>query len=153
MGLMVVYEARDDSVTDPCGAQPRDIKVLRTATPGRRKPVPFTVPLTGLNDAGRAVEIQRPPGRTAFLSGNPLVDVTDTGYSRPNVVVSRGTTMTWRFDGTVRHDVTLANGPYGFSSDQLQGGSTYSLKLTRPGTYKLFCTLHPVVMHEVIKVR
>jgi hypothetical protein len=153
MGLMVVYMARDDSVTNPCGAMPRDIHVLRTKTPGRSRPVPFTVPLTGLDKQGRAVEIQRPPGATAFLPGNPLVTVSDFGYSRPNLVVDRGSTVTWQFDGSVPHDVTLANGPYGFSSDQLQGGGTYSLQLARPGTYKLFCTLHPVLMHEVIKVR
>jgi plastocyanin len=61
--------------------------------------------------------------------------------------------VTWRFDGSIDHDVTLANGPYGFSSDNLSGGKTFSITLTRPGTYKLFCALHPVQMTQVIRVR
>jgi hypothetical protein len=30
---------------------------------------------------------------------------------------------------------------------------SYSLRLTRPGTYRLFCSLHPVEMTEVVTVR
>ncbi|MCW2966835.1 MAG: hypothetical protein JWM71_607 [Solirubrobacteraceae bacterium] len=153
MGLMVVYEAPDPSVTEPCGPMPSDIHTLKTNKPGRSSPVPFTVPLTGLDAQGRAVTIDHPPGAATFLTGDPIVNVTDVGYSRPNLVVRRGSTVTWTFNGSVVHDVTLANGPYGFSSDNLSGGKSFSLKLTRPGTYKLFCSLHPVEMTEVVKVR
>jgi hypothetical protein len=78
MGLMVVYVAPDDSVTDPCGTLPTDVRTLRTKTPGRSKPVPFTVPLTGLDAAGRAVTIDRPPGAALFMSGDPTIDVADS---------------------------------------------------------------------------
>jgi plastocyanin len=62
-------------------------------------------------------------------------------------------TVTWNFLGAIPHDVTLANGPFGFSSDHLTGGASFSQTLTRRGTYRLFCSLHPVEMTEVIKVR
>jgi hypothetical protein len=153
MGLMVVYVAPDPSVTDPCGPLPGDVQTLRTKTPGRSSPVPFRVPLTGLNAKGRAVTIDHPPGASLFLTGDPTINVTDFAFSRPNLVVQRGATVTWRFDGTVAHDITLADGPYGFSSDNLQDGKTFSITLQRPGTYKLFCALHPVQMTEVVKVR
>ena len=152
MGLMVVYVAPDASVTDGCGPLPDDVRTLRTRTKGRRNPVPFRVPLTGLNARGRAVTIARPPGPWATFPGDVTVDVADFTYSRRNIVVPRGSTITWSFPGDVAHDVTLADGPYGFSSDEIRGGATFSQTLTRPGTYKLFCSLHPVQMTEVVKV-
>jgi plastocyanin len=153
MGLMVVYVAPDPSVTDGCGALPRDVVTLRTATPGRTRPVPFRVPLTGLDSHGRAVTIDKPPGAFAVFSGSTTVNVADFSYSRRNLIVPRGATVTWTFPGDIAHDVTLADGPYGFSSNHLSGGDSFSETLTRPGTYKLFCSLHPVQMTEVIKVR
>jgi plastocyanin len=153
MGLMVVYVAPDPSVTDPCGPLPTDVKVLRTKTKGRPNPVPFTVPLTGLDHDGRAVTIAKPPGPFTVFDGDANVVVDNFAFSRPNLVVPRGSTVTWTFDDAVRHDVTLAHGPYGFSSDNLAGGKSFSQRLDRPGTYKLFCSLHPVQMTQVIKVR
>src|SRR4051794_10074364 len=82
MGLMVVYVAPDDSVTQPCGPMPADVRTLRTTTAGRAKPVPFTVPLTGLDAQGRAVTIARPPGAWLFQSGDPTVDVANYAFSR-----------------------------------------------------------------------
>jgi plastocyanin len=153
MGLMVAYLAPDDTVTEPCGPLPTDVKVLRTKTKGRPEPVPFTVPLTGLDKRGRAVTIAKPPGPFRVFDGDADVLVEDFAYSRRNLVVPQGATVTWTFGGPVRHDVTLANGPLGFSSDNLSGGRTFSQTLTRKGTYKLFCSLHPVQMTQVIKVR
>jgi plastocyanin len=49
--------------------------------------------------------------------------------------------------------VTLASGPFGFSSLFLRAGRTYTQRFMRPGTYRLFCSLHPVLMHEVVDVR
>lgn len=153
MGLMVIYVAPDESVTDPCGPMPTDIKTLRTATKGRPNPVPFTVPLTGLDSTGRAVTIAKPPGPFTVVAGDANVTVDNFAFSPPNLIVRRGATVTWTFPGDVRHDVTLASGPYGFSSDSLRNGGTFSIRLARKGTYRLFCSLHPVQMSQVIKVR
>jgi len=62
-------------------------------------------------------------------------------------------TRTARFMGTVPHDVTLASGPFGFSSPWTTSGGTFSHTFTRPGTYKFFCSLHPARMTQVIQVR
>jgi plastocyanin len=153
MGLMVAYVAPDPSVTDGCGPLPDDVRVLRTRTRGRMLPPAFRVPLTGLDDRGRAVVIERPPGPTSMFEGDALVDVTDYAFSAPNVVMPRGATVTWRFAGSVRHDVTIADGPLGFSSNALSGGRSFSQTLERPGTYKLFCSLHPVQMTQVVTVQ
>ena len=74
-------------------------------------------------------------------------------YSHPNLSIPLGASITWRFLDSAQHDVTLANGPFGFSSPFSSSGATYKQKFVRPGRYKLFCTLHPVVMHEVVDVR
>ena len=73
-------------------------------------------------------------------------------FKRSNVSVKAGSKLTWRFGGPTLHNITLANGPRGFSSPNLNGGRTYSKKLSVPGTYQLFCGLHPVDMTATVKV-
>jgi plastocyanin len=78
--------------------------------------------------------------------------VGDYLFGNQRVSIRRGTTFTWRFVGSDQHDVTLASGPVGFASPSLQRGS-YSHRFTRPGTYRLFCSLHPTRMTEIVTVR
>jgi plastocyanin len=66
--------------------------------------------------------------------------------------VRRGATLRWRFGGQLLHNVTVANGPRGFASLHLDGGREYSHRFTVPGTYRLFCALHPVAMTETVTV-
>jgi hypothetical protein len=78
--------------------------------------------------------------------------VGDFRYSAQRVVLRRGSTFRWRFAGPSRHDVTLANGPVGFSSQSVSTGS-FSFRFTKPGVYRLFCSLHPTEMTQVVTVR
>lgn len=78
--------------------------------------------------------------------------VGDYRYGHERVLLRRGTTFTWRFVGAVEHDVTLVSGPVGFSSPWTRRG-TFRYRFTRPGTYKLFCSLHPTRMTQSITVR
>jgi plastocyanin len=78
--------------------------------------------------------------------------VGDYRFGAQRVTVKRGTRFTWRFIGSVTHDVTLASGPEGFSSPSLRSG-TYSFRFTRKGTYRLFCSLHPSRMTQIVTVR
>jgi plastocyanin len=151
MGIFLAYLAPDSSVTSRCGARPNDIEELPTPK-GRKKPPPFTVPIVGLRN-GKAVNIAAPPGRRATLGPRGTISVGDLFFKRPNVAVRAGSKLTWRFEGDTLHNVTLANGPRGFSSPNLSDGRTYSRRLSVPGTYQLFCGLHPVDMTATIKVR
>ena len=74
----------------------------------------------------------------------PVLRSADRGQARPR--------FRWRFAGPSRHDVTLANGPIGFSSPSVSSGS-FSFRFTRPGVYRLFCSLHPTTMTQVVTVR
>jgi plastocyanin len=78
--------------------------------------------------------------------------VGDYRYGAQRVSIKRGTTFHWRFIGKVGHNVTLASGPIGFSSPTLLTG-TFSHRFTTPGVYKLFCSIHPTRMTELIRVR
>ena len=79
--------------------------------------------------------------------------VGDYRFGVGRVRVKPGTTFTWRFLGSVSHNVTLANGPIGFSSPSLRGGATFSYRFARRGVYQLVCSLHPVAMTEIVTVR
>jgi plastocyanin len=78
--------------------------------------------------------------------------VGDYAFGAQRVRVRRGTRFTWRFVGTVQHDVTLASGPEGFASPGQTRG-TFSFRFTRPGTYRLFCSLHPSRMTQIVTAR
>jgi plastocyanin len=153
MGLMLVYVAPDPTIVDGCGALPDDVETLRTTTPGRPKAPAFHVPITAPGRDGIARTIKAPPGRMRVLHGGANVTVGDLFFSRRNLSVPRGATITWTAPGPTHHDVTLANGPYGFSSDRLHDGRQFSQQLTKPGRYQLFCSLHPTQMNEQIVVR
>ena len=75
------------------------------------------------------------------------------GYKPANLSVPAGVTLRWRFPDPLLHNVTLATGPVGFSSLHLSDGATFKRRLRRPGTYKLYCSLHPTLMHQVVTVR
>ena len=151
MGIMVVYVAPDPSVTEPCGEVPSDFVELRKPK-GRTNPPPFTVPIVGRR-GDRAVNIDAPPGKRVSLGKAGTIEVGDLFFRRPNVALRAGGTLTWRFRGPTVHNVTLANGPRGFSSPNLSMGRTYRKKLSVPGTYQLFCGIHPVDMTATIKVK
>jgi plastocyanin len=78
--------------------------------------------------------------------------VGDYAFGAQRVSLRRGASFTWRFRGGVEHDVTLATGPAGFASPSMRTGS-FTYRFTRPGTYRLFCSLHPARMTQVVIVR
>ncbi len=152
MGIMLVYMAPDSSVRSPCGALPDDLIDLRATGPGRTKPPRFRVPIVGLK-RGVARNISKPPGRRLRLGRRGTITVGDTFFRRPNLSVRRGATLRWLFQGHQIHNVTVANGPRGFASRNLPAGYSFRKKLRVPGTYRLFCAVHPVSMTATIKVR
>jgi plastocyanin len=156
MGISVMYLAPDPSVTEACSPMPGDLRIVRTDTPGRADPPRYTVPLTGLNSKGRAVTISAPPGKVRKLKGSGNVTVGSLFFSQKNLSIPEGARLTWKVMGSGMeelHNVTLASGPRGFGSDNLNGGRTYSYKFTKPGTYRIFCALHPVDMTQRVIVR
>jgi plastocyanin len=57
------------------------------------------------------------------------------------ITVKKGTTVKWTWTGKFPHNVTVQSGPAKFHSKTQMKGS-YSEKLTKAGTYKIFCSVH-----------
>jgi plastocyanin len=151
MGILIAYLAPDSSVTGNCGPIP-NWEILKTDQPGRPGPIPFTIPLTGLDSNGQAITINGPPGGFRNAGRNTVVPVGDRFFGDPNLRVRRGSWITWQFNGAELHNVTTANGPLGIGSDNLDGGRAFTQQFNRPGTYRFFCALHPTQMHEDVVV-
>jgi len=150
MGIMGVYLAPDPSVQSRCGGAPSD--VVQPPRPlGRHSPPAFKVPIVGMR-GGRAADIAAPPGRRVRLRSGSTIKVGSEFFRRANVSVGQGARLRWLFGGDALHNVTVANGPRGFSSMNLSGGRSFAKRLTKPGTYRLFCGLHPVTMTGTVKV-
>ena len=87
------------------------------------------------------------------------VRVGDNFFSPKKLTVDRGTTVTWKWPSSDEagdvHDVALTKGPKGVKKFQSEAAATdysYKRKLTKPGTYRIVCTLHEE-MRMTIKVR
>lgn len=85
------------------------------------------------------------------------VKIGDNFYAPTKLTVNRNSTITWKWPSEIgdSHDVALDRGPKGFKtfeSDIAGSSFSYKKKLTKPGTYKIYCTLHEE-MTMTIKVR
>lgn len=152
MGIFIVYIA-PDAAAQTCQPLPGDVQTFSTDQPGRSGPIPYTIPLTGLNAAGEAITIKQPPGRLKKAKSGDTVQVQDRYFGRPNVELKRGASLNYQFSGNELHNLTLANGPLGIGSDNLDGGRTFTQKFSRAGTYRFFCGLHPVQMSQRVVVK
>jgi plastocyanin len=154
MGIWHIYLAPGPPAPLVCPPLPRDVRNRLPAAPGRRAPPAVTVPLTGLDGRGRARTILRPPGPLVRARARARVRVGKSSYSIRNLSIARGALVSWRFlDGSDLHDVTLANGPVGFASRWSSRGDTFTRRFDVPGTYRLYCSLHPIDMTQVLEVR
>jgi len=158
MGIYVVYIAEDPPAApapQTCGGAPGDTTFSSgtNGVEGRTTPVPFKIPLTGLNAAGDAVTIKGPRGRFKRLRSGATVTVGDRFFKRPNVRLKVGSKLTYNFFSKELHNLTLANGPMGIGSPNLNGARTFTQRFTRPGKYRFFCGLHPVQMSQRVIVK
>jgi hypothetical protein len=133
MGIMILYLAPGEVSGCPA-TPPLDVDLGNPSAPP-----PFTMPLP-----------REPQGPLARDIRGTWVG--DFRYGHERVSVRRGSMFTWRFIGAVQHDVTLVSGPVGFSAPWTLAG-TFRYRFTRPGTYRLFCSLHPTRMTQVVSVR
>jgi plastocyanin len=153
MGILHAYFAPSDGFADDCAPLPADATRVDEGRDGIDTPPKVVVPLTGLDRHGRAHTITKPPGRMRVLERGAVVPVRGFSFAFRNLSVPLGASLTWRFFGSRIHNVTLANGPEGFASQHLSGGRRYRRRFTRPGTYRLFCSLHPIAMSQRVVVR
>jgi plastocyanin len=90
------------------------------------------------------------------LSARKHVEVDDNYFVRkgspPTVNAQRNDIVVWEWEGRNPHNVTVSKGPRRFASSTKTSGR-YRKKVTRRGTYKILCTVHPANMRMTLKVR
>jgi len=154
MAITHVYIAADRKAPRACEAIPRDAHIYWTRKDGRPDPPAIELPLNGLDKDGQVVEIDRPPGKTRVVSSTATqVKVGAERFLPSNLSIARGTKIVWTFTDPSLHNILLASGPRHVASTTLTKGGRYVKTLFEPGTYKLFCYLHPITMTQVIDVR
>jgi plastocyanin len=153
MGIMHLYVAHGRGGETSCAPLPADLENRGKDVPGRGRPPRFRVPLAGIDERGQARAIVAPPGPRVRTDGDATVTVRNHAFRERNLSVPAGARVSWRFEDEELHNVTVADGPLGFASQNAVEGDTFSQRLTRPGRYGLFCSLHPVTMTQSITVR
>jgi plastocyanin len=155
MGIMHLYIAHGAGRPKPCPPPPADVQTRRLAflgAPGREQPPLEQPELSALGDDGIAHPVADLTGPIAVRPGDAVVNVRNAAFRPRRLSVPSGAVVRWRFGDPIQHDVTLASGPRAFASAYTVSG-TYRKRLTVPGRYKVFCSLHPVTMSQTIEVR
>jgi plastocyanin len=79
------------------------------------------------------------------------VRVTDNVFSPRSLTANRGDTIRFRWTGKAPHNVVRTSGP-AFTRIATRKRGTVSRRVSRRGTYRLTCTIHPG-MNLVLRVR
>lgn len=64
------------------------------------------------------------------------------------LIVTVGTTVTWRNDDSIPHTVSTRDNL--FDSGSLAKGDTYSYTFNQTGTFDIYCRFHPAITGKVI---
>lgn len=85
------------------------------------------------------------------LAATKTISLKDDVFAPTSATVKKGTTVRWVWRGRHPHNVKVTSGPVKFASSVKTSGA-FSRKLTRKGTYKIVCVIHPG-MRMTLKVK
>ena len=153
MGIAHVYVAPDPAPRPRCAPPPADAQVLGPDFAGRPSPPGVSITLASYDGRGVARPIRGPRGRFRRLRGGARVVVRSFSFAPTNLSIPRGASVRWTFKSAVQHDATLAHGPRGFAAPYSRRGATFRRRFEVAGEYRIYCSLHPVYMSQVIRVR
>lgn len=71
-------------------------------------------------------------------------------FSPQTLIVSVGTELVWTNQDDAPHTVKGVDSGSPIASQPLDTGDKYTLVISQPGTYKYFCTLHPMMVGTII---
>ncbi len=102
----------------------------------------------------------RPAPVTVDARGRTQVEVDAhlDAFTPEAVIVDVGTTVTWRNQDTVAHNIETFTsaadfgGPFGADTSQFGPGATYAFTFRKVGTFHYTCTIHSL-MNGVVDVR
>ena len=151
MGIDHVYIAHGKAAGG-CSELPADAEELGPDFVGRDAPPHMELTLAQVRSDGYAYPYDGPSGKTRVFAGSGAVTERRSDFSPNRLSIPAGARIRWTFEDSGLHDATLVTGPRGFSSPPMRGG-VYSHRFKLPGTYKVYCSLHPVDMQQVVTVR
>jgi hypothetical protein len=152
MGIAHVYLAPDPAVQPGCSAPPAAGETLGPDFAGRPDPPNVLLTLARWRGFGESIPIERPDGRFVRRRGDATVRVNGFSFAPRLLSIPRGATVRWRFGDDRIHDATLVRGPRGFATATVRN-RTQSQRFSVPGEYRLYCSIHPVLMSQVVRVR
>ena len=155
MGIMHAYVAPPAPGTDtpdPCPPLPDDVRTIDWDKPYRLEIPRVHIPLAVRGPDGRARAVDTLPGPFWRPRGEGLVVARGIRFNHAKIALPVGGTLRYRMDDPVHHDVTTANGPTAVGTQPLKDGESVRVRFKRPGTYQLYCTLHPLDMQQVVQV-
>jgi plastocyanin len=82
------------------------------------------------------------PAAAPAAGATVAVSMKNIQFAPKSVTAKVGQTVKWTNDDSVDHNVTATSGET-FKSSTFGQGATYSHKLTKAGTIKYVCTIHP----------
>src|SRR5271154_1903617 len=93
-----------------------------------------------------------PASSTPVQSGTVQIAYRNIAIDPDTVKVKVGSTLVWTDYDDITHNVTSQSGPAHFASANLNEGSKFSYKVTKPGLIHYECTYHPASMNGTIEV-
>jgi plastocyanin len=121
------------SITVTDTPTPTPTPVTPTPTP-HKKPTPTPI---------RPTPTPKPPVTI-------VITIQNSGYTPKTVTVPPGSTLIFKNESSLDHTVTQTNGSKFDSGNIPAMTGTYTLKLTKAGTYQYDCTYHPFMVGTII---
>jgi plastocyanin len=112
-----------------------------------RKQLTLAISVAGLGLAAAALpstaaDPSPAAGPYSEASATKRVRVGDFFFRSRSITIQSGDTVRWIWVGQEPHNVTVTRGPREFRSRTKADGA-YRKRLSRRGTYRYICTLHP----------
>jgi len=86
----------------------------------------------------------------AIAATTRTVTIKNIAFSKPTVRIAVGDTVRWNFrDSPSNHNVT-STGNRRFRSSASKITGSYSVRFTKPGTYRYVCTIHANMTGKVV---
>jgi len=84
-------------------------------------------------------------------TGDVKVVMQTLAFVPDSVHAGVGQTVVWKNEDNVLHNVVYVSGPkFRSSRPRMRNGTTFSVKLTQPGTIHYLCSIHPWMKGTVV---
>ncbi len=100
-------------------------------------------------DAAAQDAARRRQTRRSLTLGPNEIGIDNFQFSPPSLTVARGTTVTWINNDDVPHLIVNVENRFK-QSPVLDTGQKFSATLAKAGTYKYFCSLHPMMQGTIV---